>query len=37
MKRSKKIKKRLEARLKAWASFPKNPEGAYMKPGSEKK
>lgn len=27
-------RRRLEARIKAWESYPKNPEGAYTKPGS---
>lgn len=37
MKRSKKMKLKLETRIKAWNSYPKNPEGAYKKPGSQKK
>jgi hypothetical protein len=36
MKRKNKIK-RLEARIKAWESYPKNPSGAYTKPGSMNK
>jgi len=26
--------KRLQARIKAWESYPKNPAGSYTKPGS---
>ena len=29
--------KRLEARIKAWELYPKNPAGAYKKPGSKNK
>lgn len=29
--------KRLLARQKAWESYPKNPPGAYTKPGSKNK
>lgn len=29
--------KKLEARIKAWESYPKNPSGAYTKPGSKNK
>jgi hypothetical protein len=29
--------KRLEARIRAWETYPKNPAGAYTKPGSKNK
>ena len=29
--------KKLEARQKAWETYPKNPTGAYTKPGSKNK
>ena len=28
---------RLQARIKAWESYPKNPSGSYTRPGSRNK
>lgn len=36
MKEKNKLKK-LQTRIKQWESFPKNPPGAYTKPGSKNK
>ena len=35
--KAKKYIKHLEARIKWWESLPKSIQGAYVRPGSEKK
>jgi len=37
MKRSKKLKRNLEARIKQWDAFPKNVQASTTRPGSQHK